>query len=186
MSDQELASRGERLAAYLFEVALALPFGLVSGVLGYRLGFAQARHLPLAPSLVFALALAAVCLTALTVVQMYWLATRGQTLGKRWMKIRFVRLDGSDPGFVHAVLWRGFLHMGVYLTLLLIFARVFASAYLLADMLVHLWRSEALYPRPDRGDQGGPRDQHGPEPGRRAARRGVAEPLIVAPQRRDR
>ena len=124
-----------RLAAYLFEVALALPFALVSGVLGFRLGVAQASHLPLAPSLIFALALAAVCLTALMIVQMYWLATRGQTLGKRWMKIRIVRLDGSDPGFVHAVLWRGFLHMGVYLTLLLIFGRVFASAYLLADLL---------------------------------------------------
>ena len=135
MNDQELASRGERLAAYLFEVALALPFGLVSGVLGYRLGFAQASHLPLAPSLVFALALAAVCLTALTIVQMYWLATRGQTLGKRWMKIRIVRLDGSDAGFVHAVLWRGFLHMGVYLTLLLVFAPVLGYAYLLADLL---------------------------------------------------
>jgi uncharacterized RDD family membrane protein YckC len=135
MTDQELASRGERLAAYLFEVALALPFGLVSGVLGYRLGLAYARHLPLAPSLVFAPALTAVCLTALMIVQLYWLATRGQTLGKRWMKIRIVRLDGTDAGFVRAVLWRGFLNMGVYLTLLLVFGRVLAYAYLLADFL---------------------------------------------------
>jgi uncharacterized RDD family membrane protein YckC len=135
MNDQELASRGERLAAYLFEVALALPFGLVSGVLGYRLGLAYARHLPLAPSLVFALALTAVCLTALMLVQMYWLATRGQTLGKRWMKIRIVRLDGTDAGFVRAVLWRGFLNLGVYLTLFGVFGRVVAYAYLLADFL---------------------------------------------------
>ena len=135
MNDQELASRGERLGAYLFEVVLALPFCLVSGVLGYRLGVAQLSHLPLAPSLLFALGLSAVCLTALMIVQMYWLATRGQTLGKRWMKIRIVRLDGTDAGFVHAVLWRGFLHMGVYLTLALVFGRVLGYAYLLADIL---------------------------------------------------
>ncbi len=135
MNDQELASRGERLAAYLIEVALALPFGLVSGVLGYRLGLAQARQLPLAPSLVFALALSAVCLTALMIVQMYWLATTGQTLGKRWMKIRIVRLDGTAAGFVRAVLWRGFLNGAVYLTLLLVAGRWLAYPYLLADVL---------------------------------------------------
>ncbi len=135
MNDQELASRGERLAAYLIEVALALPFGLVSGVLGYRLGFAQARQLPIAPSLLFALALSAVCLTTLMVVQMYWLATRGQTLGKRWMKIRIVRLDGTPAGFVRAVLWRGFLNGGVYLTLVLLAGPWLGYPYLLADML---------------------------------------------------
>ena len=135
MNDQELASRGERLAAYLFEVALALPFGLVGGVLGFRLGRAHARQLPLAPSLVFALALTAVCMTALMIVQMYWLATSGQTLGKRWMKIRIVRLDGTAAGFVRAVLWRGFLNMGVYLTLLLVAGRWLAYPYLLADIL---------------------------------------------------
>lgn len=132
--DGELASRGERLAAYWIEVLLALPFGLVGGVLGYKLGRAAASHEPLEPSLIFALGLTALCLVALTVIQMYWLATRGQTLGKHWMKIRIVRLDGRKAGFVGAVLKRGFLNFGVYLALALVF-RPLAYAYLLADIL---------------------------------------------------
>jgi uncharacterized RDD family membrane protein YckC len=134
MDGEQLASRGERLAAYLFEVALALPFGLVGGVLGYKLGRAAGMHEPLEPSLIFALGLTALCMIALTIVQMYWLSTRGQTLGKHWMKIRIVRLDGRNPGFVGAVLQRGLLNFGVYLALLLMF-RPLAYAYLLADIL---------------------------------------------------
>ncbi len=45
-------------------------------------------------------------LLALLVVQVWLLTTRGQTLGKLWLKIRIVRTDGSAPGFVHAVLLR--------------------------------------------------------------------------------
>ena len=134
MNDQQVASRGERLAAYVFEVALALPFGVVGGVLGYRLGRAASLEQPLAPSLVFALALTALCLVALAIVQVYWLSTQGQTLGKRWMKIRIVRLDGSNPGFVGAVLQRGLLNFGVYLALVLMF-RQLAYVYLLVDIL---------------------------------------------------
>jgi uncharacterized RDD family membrane protein YckC len=38
------------------------------------------------------------------------LSKRGQTIGKRWMAIKIVKLDGSAPGFVHAVLLRGFVN----------------------------------------------------------------------------
>jgi uncharacterized RDD family membrane protein YckC len=136
MNDQELASRGERLAAYLLEIGLALPFGLVGGVLGFQLGRTRMLHRPISPSLVFALALTIVCLTALSIIQMYWLATKGQTLGKRWVKIRIVRLDGSNPGFVHAVLLRGFVGAAIYLTFLLLFGQPLAYVYLLADLLL--------------------------------------------------
>jgi uncharacterized RDD family membrane protein YckC len=134
MDGEQLASRGERLAAYMFEVALALPFGLVGGVLGYKLGRAAGAHEPLAPSLIFALGLTALCLVTLSIIQMYWLSTRGQTLGKHWMKIRIVRLDGSQAGFVGAVLLRGFLNLGVYLALLLVFPPL-GYLYVLADIL---------------------------------------------------
>jgi len=134
MDGEQLASRSERLGAYWIEILLALPFGLVGGVLGYKLGRAAAAHEPLAPSLIFALALTALCTIALSIIQMYWMATRGQTLGKHWMKIRIVRLDGSKAGFVGAVLMRGFLHLGIYLALAVMF-RPLAYVYLLADLL---------------------------------------------------
>jgi uncharacterized RDD family membrane protein YckC len=38
--------------------------------------------------------------------QWYLISTTGQSLGKRWLKIRIVRLDGSLPGFVYGVVLR--------------------------------------------------------------------------------
>jgi uncharacterized RDD family membrane protein YckC len=46
----------------------------------------------------------------LAIFQTYLLSTRGQTLGKRWMGIKIVKLDGTAPGFVHAVLLRIFVN----------------------------------------------------------------------------
>ena len=43
---------------------------------------------------------------AVMIYQVAMLTQRGQTFGKRAMKIRIVKLDGSQPGFVHAVLLR--------------------------------------------------------------------------------
>ena len=47
---------------------------------------------------------------ALLAVQIWQLTTRGQSLGKRIMRIRIVRIeDGSNPGFVHAWVMRELL-----------------------------------------------------------------------------
>ena len=134
MQDQA-ASRSERLAAYFLEVLLSLPFGLVGGVLGYQVGRTYQLHRPPAPSLVFALALTALCLTTLWIIQIYWLATRGQTLGKHWMKIRIVRLDGGNPGFFGAVVLRGFIPGLIYVVLARTIGRGAASLFLLVDLL---------------------------------------------------
>jgi len=54
--------------------------------------------------------LAGVAWIALVVYQVWLLSTQGQSIGKRWRKICIVRHDdGSNPGFVGAVLMRGFL-----------------------------------------------------------------------------
>jgi len=43
-------------------------------------------------------------------IQTWMLAVRGQTVGKRLLGIRIVRVqDDANPGFVHAVLLRGFV-----------------------------------------------------------------------------
>jgi uncharacterized RDD family membrane protein YckC len=38
--------------------------------------------------------------------QCYLLSTRGQTLGKKWLGIKILKLDGSPPGFPAAVALR--------------------------------------------------------------------------------
>lgn len=43
---------------------------------------------------------------AVSAYQFVLLSKRGQTVGKRAMNIRIVKLDGSRPGFLHAVLLR--------------------------------------------------------------------------------
>jgi len=41
--------------------------------------------------------------------QWYLVATRGQTIAKRWLKIKIVRLDGGPVGFVNGVILRGWV-----------------------------------------------------------------------------
>ena len=55
------------------------------------------------------IALAIVLMLAVVGYQMWLLSTTGQTLGKRFLKLRVVdEADGSNPGFVRAVLLRVF------------------------------------------------------------------------------
>ena len=56
------------------------------------------------------LAATLIYLAAVVVCQVAMLSRRGQSFGKRAMKIRIVRLDGSQPGFLHAVLLRMFVN----------------------------------------------------------------------------
>ncbi len=60
---------------------------------------------------------------ALFIVQMVLLSTKGQTVGKKILGIRIVQLNGSEAGFVHAVLLRaivmGFINALVGVTSLI-------------------------------------------------------------------
>ncbi|MFM1886506.1 MAG: hypothetical protein RL026_1663 [Pseudomonadota bacterium] len=99
------ASRRRRLAAavldYLFAMAAGAPAGLVAG---FRGGPPADSMTGLALPEIYLLL---VGVLALFVVQVWLLASRGQTLGKLILKIRIVRsTDGGNPGFVHAVLVR--------------------------------------------------------------------------------
>ena len=53
-----------------------------------------------------AMLLSALLVLVLIVVQTVLLSSHGQTLGKRWLKIRIVRVNGEPAGFAHAVLLR--------------------------------------------------------------------------------
>jgi len=102
-----LAERGTRLAAVLLDGLLILPAAIIGG-----LGAVLGRSADGKPGPMFGVAMGLVGLwvIAVGVYQIYLLSTRGQTVGKRWMKVRVVKLDGSLPGFVHAVLLRVFVN----------------------------------------------------------------------------
>ena len=53
-------------------------------------------------------------------IQVWMLSTRGQTIAKRLFGIRIVRLDQSEPGFVHAVALRAIVPMAIQFVLGLI------------------------------------------------------------------
>lgn len=108
-----LASQLERLGALMLDglvnFGLTLP-GLL--VIFFAISKAQGQHRnPEAESLmVFGMWLVFIPWTILVIYQLVLLSTRGQTLGKGWMKIRIVTYEGGEPvGFVKAFLLRSFV-----------------------------------------------------------------------------
>jgi uncharacterized RDD family membrane protein YckC len=110
VTNAALAERGSRLAAVLLDGLTFLPMGILFGI-----GVAMAPRstdAPSAPSPMMGVLMGIGGLYALgiAIYQIYLLSTRGQTLGKKWMGIKIVKLDGSNPGFVGAVLLRAFVN----------------------------------------------------------------------------
>lgn len=111
-----LASRGKRLGAFLLDIAVNLVAaapGMVWMIKEFIALENSGRALPAEPDLAFftehvagPLLTMLVPLLVVLVIQMWLLCARGQTLGKKWLRIRIVLLDGSPAGFVHAVLLR--------------------------------------------------------------------------------
>ena len=98
---EALAAPTTRLAAVLLDGLLFLPAVVLFAVAGYSLRGTSTREMNLP-----VMAIGALYILGLAAYQIYLLSTTGQSLGKRWMKIRIVRMDGSAPGFVHAFLLR--------------------------------------------------------------------------------
>jgi uncharacterized RDD family membrane protein YckC len=125
-SAPSLASRGSRLLARVIDAGLAL-LAFAPGMIWFFSALAamestngissvQVTALETtsgtdavsssASSLGGAILLTIVLVLGLLIVQTILLSTRGQTLGKKFVGVRIVRSDGSEPGFVHAVLLR--------------------------------------------------------------------------------
>jgi uncharacterized RDD family membrane protein YckC len=110
------AERGTRLLARIIDWAIefvcAIPGGIILGEEFLKLvitigqggqpDFEQLNYQRLGLG-VLVLSLAWLALLA---VQVWMLTTRGQSIGKRIMGIRVVRIDGGKPGFVYAWLLR--------------------------------------------------------------------------------
>ena len=105
--DMQAAPAGSRFAAACIDGLVFLPAGILGGILAFILRPTPGEP-PQAPGAAFAVigALVGLYVLVFVVLQIVFLSTRGQTIGKRAMKIRIVKLDGSAPGFVHAVLLR--------------------------------------------------------------------------------
>ena len=109
-ADQTLAPRGTRLLAVLLDGLVFTPV-MVFLWIGAFMNASASRGAGEPSALAGILAgLGGLLLLAMLVFQIYLLSAKGQTLGKRWMKIRIVKMDGSNPGFVGAVLMRAFVN----------------------------------------------------------------------------
>jgi uncharacterized RDD family membrane protein YckC len=114
------AERGTRLLArvldWAIEVACAIPGGIILGEEFFKLAMmvAQGEEPDFSQLDMQRVVLGGVIFFAgwlvLLIVQVWMLTTRGQSIGKRIMNIRIVRVeDGSMPGIVHAWVLREFL-----------------------------------------------------------------------------
>jgi uncharacterized RDD family membrane protein YckC len=93
-----LADRGTRLGARIIDNVLYMAAGLVGLGPGALIGTDE---------LMFGGAGLAVL--ALAIFQWYLISTTGQTLAKKWMGIRIVRVDGSELGFLYGVFLRNWI-----------------------------------------------------------------------------
>jgi uncharacterized RDD family membrane protein YckC len=105
-----LASRGSRLGANLLDGLVYIGPAAVAGV-GLALFAAGRRQAAAAlPTAGLVLGVAgALAFLGLAIFQMYRLATTGQTLGKKWVGVRVVKLDGAPVNFSSAVMLRAVL-----------------------------------------------------------------------------
>jgi len=105
VGELDLAPASTRFLAVLLDGLLFVPVALIAAFTGYSWRKTATADVGL-PSGVPVIVLVGLYCVALLAYQIYLLTTTGQTLGKRWMKIKIVKVDGSPAGFVHAVLLR--------------------------------------------------------------------------------
>ena len=112
VSESLLAGRGTRLLAVIVD-------GLIGGLLaGVIVGFGAASMAGAAETETdpnFALiSIGGLILLAYVIWQLWLLATQGQTIGKKLMKLRIVKLEtGQNGGFVTNVLLRAIVGQGL-------------------------------------------------------------------------
>ena len=124
---QNLASLNQRWFAFLIDEILMLP---LIGLMLLEKNKDMVNH-PLFPLL----AILGVVSVGLSFYSLVLLITEGQTIGKRLMKIRIVRLDtGKNGGFLTNVVIRGFFGFAMELVKSLGLAHL-GSAIFLADTL---------------------------------------------------
>ena len=98
----QLADRGTRLGARLIDGLLAIPLILIWVII------AGASNSEFGEVIGVLIMIAGIL--GLVIYQWYLLSTLGQTIGKRMLEIKIIKLDGSNGGFVTNVLMREILN----------------------------------------------------------------------------
>ena len=112
VSESQLAGRGARLVAVLLDALIggilgAVVFGI--GGAGAAAGTDQGAE----PNFTI-LAIGGILFLAYVIWQFWMLATQGQTIGKKLMNLRIVKIDtGLNGGFVPNVLLRAIVGQGL-------------------------------------------------------------------------
>ena len=115
---------GDRVIDWVIEFLCAIPGAMILGpeFLKLAISVAQGNEPDIEQldyqRLALGVAVLAAAWLALLAVQVWMLATRGQSIGKRIMRIRIVRVeDGSNAGFVHAWVMRELLITAIGISL---------------------------------------------------------------------
>ena len=110
-----LAGRGSRLGAYLLDQLIAFVL-ILPGLWKLLQPFMKDLEAGIAPTpeellanIAPALPLLIIPLLAFVIVQVVMLVKNGQTIGKKMLGIRIVKLDGSNPSFTNVIIMRGIL-----------------------------------------------------------------------------
>jgi len=110
-----LAGRGSRLGAYLLDQLIAFVL-ILPGLWKLLQPFMKDLEAGNAPTpeellanIAPALPLLIIPLLAFVIVQVVMLVKNGQTIGKKMLGIRIVKLDGSNPSFTNVIIMRGIL-----------------------------------------------------------------------------
>src|SRR5688500_16556596 len=112
VSESQLAGRGTRLVAVLLDgliggLLAAIVFGLGGG------GAMAAAEAGAEPNFAI-LSIGGIIMLAYVIWQLWMLATKGQTIGKKLMSLRIVKTDtGRNGGFVPNVLLRALVGQGL-------------------------------------------------------------------------
>jgi uncharacterized RDD family membrane protein YckC len=96
--DGMLAERGTRLGAALIDAVLYIAAFMIGAMPGFMVG----DEFVIGAGAIFAW-------IALVAYQWYLISTSGQTLAKKWLGIRIVRVDGSQLGFLYGVVLRSWV-----------------------------------------------------------------------------
>jgi uncharacterized RDD family membrane protein YckC len=107
IAESQLAGRGARLVAILLD-------GVIGGVLGAIIAGAGAVSAGGEQPNYAVLSIGGLLFLAYAIWQIWMFATQGQTLGKKLMNVRVVKLDtGRNGGFVTNVLLRALVGQGL-------------------------------------------------------------------------
>ena len=103
----ELASRATRLGAFLLDNALMLgPMFIVLFYIGFTTASQRADQTKVAAGMSGMFAVVGLIFLVLVIVNLIFLYNSGQTIGKRWLGIKIVRLDGSRCGLARILFLR--------------------------------------------------------------------------------